>query len=391
MLRRLHKLFLRWMRDDASLMSAAMAYYAVLSMFPLLLILTSGLGFFLHATHTGQDARQFILTAIAEQLSPVLADHVRVALDQVQANAGFNGPIGFVTLLIAAMAMFAQFERAFDRIWNVESNQHRTFVETIKRVATHRLRAFVMLVGVGVAIIVVFFAGMAVKAFHAYAHARITDVAWFWWSIETFLILALNATVFALLYKFLPKASVRWLHALRGGLFSAICWELGRQILATFVIGQRYTNAYGLLGSLLAIMLWAYYSFGVIFLGAEYTQLLGEESGADPSVDTENGLGKNLHWGETMMFSLLLYVATFLALRHFQSHQLPNYHPDKHVIVFSPTRDGQQWCQLIFAPLIATLPGNYYYPSASEIPSVLQHLQTAQANPTVEQETTKWR
>ena len=380
MLRRLHQLFLRWNRDDAGLMSAAVAYYAVLSMFPLLLILTSGLGVFLRWTNAGQDAQHYILTAISEQLSPALADNVQVALEQVQQHASFSGPLGFITLLVAAMAMFAQFERAFDRIWNVSSSQQKTFLQTVLRVLTHRLRAFVMLVGVGVAILVVFFAGIALKAFHAFAHDSISGIVWLWWLIQTLLIISLNATVFGLLYKFLPKKSVRWIHAFRGGLFAALCWEFGQQILATFVIGQHYSNAYGLIGSLLAIMLWAYYSFGVIFLGAEYAQLLGEEfqrgkkaprtTGDIPRSDEDNPPLS----GEATVACVLLYVAVFLTMRHFGTHDVPAYRADARVVVFSRNPDGQQWCNTLFAPLIATFPGKFHYPNFTELDEVLNHI-----------------
>lgn len=377
MLRRLHQLFLRWNENDAGLMSAAVAYYAVLSMFPLLLILTSGLGVFLKWTNAGQDAQHYILTAIGEQLSPALAEHVNVALQQVQQHASFSGPVGFATLFIASMAMFAQFERAFDRIWNVNAPKSKTFAQTAWRVITHRLRAFAMLISVGVAIVVVFFAGVGFKAFHAFAQQNISSSVWLWWLLETLLIVGLNALVFALLYNFLPKAPVRWTHALRSGLFAAICWELGRQVLASFVIGQHYSNAYGLIGSLLAIMLWAYYSFSVIFLGAVFAQLLGEES-VTTVTDSDSRPTLKLS-SESAALLLLVYVGSFLAMRHFCAYQIPNYRPNEAVVLFSRTADGQQWGKLIFAPLIAILPGNYDYPNGIELPEVLGQFEASAA------------
>ncbi len=377
MLRRLQQLFLRWQRNDAGLMSAAVAYYAVVSMFPLLLILTSGLGVFLRWTNRGQDAQIYILNAISEQVSPSLAENVRIMLDQVQQHASFNGPVGFATLFFAAMAMFAHFERAFDRIWKVEAKMSPTFAQTVLRVVTHRLRAFVMLVSVGAAVIVVFFAGVGFKAVRAFGEDRIGESVWFWWSMETLLILVLNAIVFGLLYKFLPKARVRWIHAMRGGLFATICWEFGRQILATFVIGTRYSSAYGLIGSLLAIMLWAYYSFGVIFLGAIYAQLLGEENEGDK---THSSAPSPRLPGESVALLMLLYVGSFLAMRHYCAHRIPSYQSGRSVVIFSRTVDGQQWGKLVFAPLIAVLPGAYAYPNGVDIPEILRQLQSPEMN-----------
>lgn len=385
MLKRLHQLFLRWNENDAGLMSAAVAYYAVLSMFPLLLILTSGLGVFLKWTNAGQDAHDYILSAISDQLSPALAQHVQVALEQVQQHASFSGPVGFATLLVAAMAMFAQFERAFDRIWKIETQRSTTFAQTVWRVVTHRMRAFLMLIAVGVAIVVVFFAGVGFDAFRAFTQQRysdsvsLTQSVSLWWWIETLLIVLLNATVFALLYRFLPKAPVRWLHAFRGGLFAAAGWEFGRQLLASFVIGQRYSNAYGLIGSLLAIMLWAYYSFAAIFLGAVYAQLLGEEQATRSGPATGSGSGSGPRKGnpplpgEAVIGLLLVYIASFLAVRQFCTYEVPD-RPLRSTVLFSRTSDGQQWGKLIYAPLIATLPGPYEYPNGVELPQVLKQL-----------------
>lgn len=374
MFRRLHQLFLRWNQDDAGLMSAAVAYYAVLSMFPLLLILTSGLGVFLKWTNEGQDAQHYIFTAIGEQVSPALAENVQMALNQVQQQASFSGPVGFVTLLIASMALFAQFERAFDRIWNVNTPRSVTFWQTAKRVITHRLRAFLMLICLGIAIVAVFFAGLAFQAFRAFTGRHIeTDVS-VWWFAQILLVVVLNALVFSLLYKFLPKAKVRWIHALRGGIFAAICWEFGRQVLAAFVIGKRY-SAYGLIGSLLAIMLWAYYSFAIIFVGAEYAQLLGEEESQPTTSDKSNDAKpKKSFPGEATAMLLLAYFGLFLAARHFNAHEISPSQQNAPVVVFSQTSDGQQWAKLLFAPLIASLPGHYQYPDASELPDVLSKI-----------------
>ena len=96
-------------------------------------------------------------------------------------------------------------------------------------------------------------------------------------------VITLNALVFTLLYRVLPKVTVSWRNALQGGLVAAVIWEVGRQLLAAFVIGQRYTSAYGVIGSLLAIMLWGYYSVAVVFVGAEFIQVISAKPEAAPA------------------------------------------------------------------------------------------------------------
>jgi membrane protein len=84
---------------------------------------------------------------------------------------------------------------------------------------------------------------------------------------------SLNALLFTVIYRVLPKQSVRWRDALAGGVLVAIIWEVGQQLLAPLVIGEKY-SAYGVVGSFIAVMLWMYYASAVLFIGAEFVQIL---------------------------------------------------------------------------------------------------------------------
>ena len=246
-----------------------------------MLILTSGLGAFFKWTHSGNDARDYLLQVISDQVAPSLATAVEQSLGQIQDYSPLSGPIGMAILLLAALAIFAQFERAFDRIWNMPHDHNLHALASMRRMLTYRLRAFAMLAGLGVLVIAVFAVGVVTAALQR--HLGLDRFAWLWWALELCLEIGINAFAFALLYRFLPKVRVRWKDATRGGLLAALIWELGRQLLATFVIGQHYTNAYGIIGGFLAIMLWGYYAVAVIFLGAEFVQALGEKSVAENS------------------------------------------------------------------------------------------------------------
>jgi membrane protein len=83
---------------------------------------------------------------------------------------------------------------------------------------------------------------------------------------------------FTAVYHFLPKVRVRWSAALAGGLLASALWELGRQVLAAYVVGEKLPTAYGLIGSFMAIMLWTYYAMLVILFGAAYTRVVNDEA-----------------------------------------------------------------------------------------------------------------
>ena len=263
--------------DDANTLAASVAYYAALSFFPLLLILISGMGLFLRYTNTGQDAEQQVVTFIAEQASPQLAAHVQEAFHQLGERAGTNGPIGLALLVFTAMLIFTQFETAFDRIWNTPHVNGGGIVRMILDILFYRLRAFLMILCLGGLLIAVFIAGLVLTAVETYAEGYIPLTKQYWWVIQSAFTIGLNALVFALVFRFLPKRPVRWGDALRGGILTSIVWEVGRLLLASFVIGGKYSSAYGVVGSFIAIMLWIYYAVAMLFFGAEYVQVSSGE------------------------------------------------------------------------------------------------------------------
>lgn len=270
---RLQQTYAEWSADEGPLMAAAVAYYAALSFFPLMLTLVSGLGFFLAHTYKGQDAEQTVLQIIGEQTSPEMQRQLAEMLNGVRENAGFNGPIGIATLLLAAVAIFAQFEQAFDRIWNVASPATKGVLGAVKSALWDRFRAFLILLALGLLVVVIFFAGLILTTVQHFT-TGILPIADVVWNILQILVsISLNTVAFTLIYTILPKQPVHWREGVQGGLLAAITWEIGRQLLAAFVIGKKY-SAYGVIGSFIALMLWVYYACWVLFFWAEYVQVV---------------------------------------------------------------------------------------------------------------------
>lgn len=284
----LWKSYRKFTDDDGPLLAAAVSYYLALSFLPILMVLVSGLGLLMRFSGWGQDAQQRVLDAIANQTSQELAGQVREILSQVETQAVFSGPVGLITLLVASMAIFVNFERAFDRIWRVPESPKRGLLGTAVEVLFFRLRAFVMLSALGLLLLATLIGGLAITTAASVVDRVVEVRGLLQWS-QVPLALVLNGALFTALYRFLPRQKVHWSAACKGGLLTALTWELGRQALAWLVIGDKYTSAYGLLGSLIAIMLWGYYACTVVFIGAEFTQLLDEElvaareSNDDPS------------------------------------------------------------------------------------------------------------
>lgn len=264
----------RWIVDDASSMAAAVAYYLALSLFPMLLVLTSGLGLFLKYTHLGKDAESQIFAVVAEHCSPSLEEQIRMLVTQFEDQSLVSGPFGIVAAIVTAIGVFHQFERAFDKIWRIPPPPPRAWYLSLVALLTQRLAAFVLLVCLGLAIAGILIANVAITAMREWmTHFQLPGTVLIA-VVDASATLLLNSLAFGLLYRWLPKRKVRWRDALRSGLLAALLWEVGRQFLGVFLIGMRYTTTYGAIGSFIAILLWFYWGVTILFFGAEYVQVL---------------------------------------------------------------------------------------------------------------------
>jgi membrane protein len=276
--RRLWLTYRGFQEHDGMLSAAGIAYYLALSFFPLLLVLLTGLSWVFEWTEIGQEAQRALLNAIAQQASPDLAHQVERSLDAVRAKAPSGGPIGFAVLIASAIAIFSQLDSAFDRIFHVPSDPHESWLHWVRSLVFQRLKALGMLLGVGGFIIMVMVTSMMWAGVRQALEPTLLRIGpWLEWASSFWINLVLNLAAFTILYRVIPKSSVRWRDALRGGLFAALLWEGGRQALAAYLLHLNYPSAYGIIGSFIAVMLWAYYASLVIILGAEYVRQMREE------------------------------------------------------------------------------------------------------------------
>ena len=195
-------------------MAAAISYYASLSFFPLLLVLISGFGMFLRFSGWGHGSQRRILELIAANSSPELAGQVKELLQNIERQALVGGPLGLLTLVISALALFTSFQYAFDRIWKVQSPS-RGYVAAAKEALFYRFRSFLMLLGVGLLVLMTFVVGMALSAIGA----RVTVLLgnrWLWQTIQVLVTMVLNLALIAVLYRSLPKVPVSWSAAAQG-------------------------------------------------------------------------------------------------------------------------------------------------------------------------------
>ncbi len=261
-----------WNKHDCTLLSAGMAYYAAFSLFPGCLVVVAGLGMLARWSPAFRNAQAEMLHTIAQTAGPWLAQHLEEVLHGVADQASVGGPIGIATLVIGSLGVFTQFDVAMGRIWASPVDTHIPFWRQVLDVLRSRLVAFLILLGGILLIVAVSLAGVVAQGIRK-SLPQIPMDWWAWQSTQTVFTVLLDTLILALLYRAVPKAKVRWRHALGGALAAALIWQLGQRLLEILVIGEKY-SAYGIVGSFIALMAWIYYSSTVLLLGGELVHAL---------------------------------------------------------------------------------------------------------------------
>jgi membrane protein len=266
--------------DEAGQRGAALSYYAMFSIFPLVLLLVAIIGFVLRSPDN-QAAQQQVLDAVARTLSPSISNTLAQALSVVKSQAGGATVVGLITLLLGASGVFQQLDLTMNKIWNVPPKESAGgIVNSIMSTLHDRLVAFGMVLALGFLLIVSLALTVVTQALNSVFEniPLIGGVSGAIFGIISTLLL--NTLIVALIFKYLPRTRVQWGDVLAGAALTAIMWEIAKRLLALYMSRSSYTSAYGLIGSMLVLMTWIYFSSQVLFLGAEFTQVYARRHGS---------------------------------------------------------------------------------------------------------------
>jgi len=268
-----------WLADRASTMGAALAFYCAFSLAPLLMIVIA-----IAAAVFGADAAR---GAIVEQLSgivgPVAAEAIQELLKAAKepATGLFATVVGLVTLLIGATTVLVELQDDLDFIWKAPA---RSGVVTMLRA---RLLSFLIILAIGFVLLVTQLLSSVVTAFGDYLTPYFPDVALRLLEAANFLFsLAIVTVLFAILYKWLPNVRIAWRDVWFGALATAILFSVGRIAIGFYLGRSAIASAYGAAGTLIALLLWLYYSAQIFLLGAEFTAVHARQRVGERDKDT---------------------------------------------------------------------------------------------------------
>jgi membrane protein len=260
--------------DDGALrLGAALAYYSVFSIAPLLLIATSVAGVVF-----GDEAVRGELQA---HLSGSLGDAGAAAVQDMVANTGKHdggflmSAIGVGLLLVGAGGVFGQLQDALNVVWGVKAPGGRA----IWRILKDRFLSFTMVLGMGFLLLVSMIFTTALQAIRGSIEAAILLPNPLWIFVGDALSFGAIVALFAAIFKVLPDARVEWRDVWSGALFTAVLFIIGKVALGWYLGREATASSYGAAGSLAIVLLWVHYSSLILLFGAEFTQVRAARRG----------------------------------------------------------------------------------------------------------------
>lgn len=264
-----------WLDDYVPSMGAALAFYTMFSLAPLLLIVISVAGLVF-----GEDAaRGEIQTQLRSLMGERGAGAVQDLLASVDKPAEGTAAtlLGLLLLFVGATTVFGELQDSLDRIWRVPARERTSGWLALVRA---RLLSFGMILAIGFLLIV----SLVVSAALAIMGRWLEPVFGGWYVMAAvtnevggfFLV----AAMFALIYKVMPRVHVQWKDVWIGAVFTAMLFTLGRSLIGLYVGRSGVTSAFGAAGSLVVILLWVYYSAQIFLIGAEFTWVYANTFGS---------------------------------------------------------------------------------------------------------------
>lgn len=260
-------------QDKVPRLGAALAYYTIFSVGPLLLIAVAMAGIFF-----GQEAAQ---GQLSQELGKVFGSQMAQSLEQVvqaaaEPKSGVIATIvGVVTLLFAASGVFGQLKDALNTIWNVETKKGAG----IKGFVRHRFLSMAMVLGIGFLLLVTLVFDAVISAMGSYMTQIVGGEA-LMQAIQLTISFALATVLFAAIFRVLPDLKIDWRDVWLGAAITSLLFVIGKFALGLYLGKAAVGSSYGAAGSLVVLLVWVYWSAQILLLGAEFTQVYARTVGS---------------------------------------------------------------------------------------------------------------
>lgn len=270
----LKETFLASSRHNVFCLAAALSFYAILSMAPLLVLLLSMAGTVLDRESIGRDV-------VVEVES--LAGREAAEVAQTIVNQAYEPPPGKITvmlgigiLVVGAIGVFSQLQDALNLIWEVPGPPGLGLLSYVRKKVTSLVMALI----VGTLLLISPLLTAVVTVVNAHLVGRVPQVAQLWQFLHFLVSALIMALIFSAIFKFVPHVPIKWRDVWAGAAATSLMFVLGQFLIGVYLGYSGLGSAYGAAGSLILLLLWVYYSSLLMFLGAEFTHVFARHYGS---------------------------------------------------------------------------------------------------------------
>jgi membrane protein len=266
-----------WWNDNVPHLGAALSYYTLFSLAPILIvaIAIAGLAF-------GAEA---VRGEIVGQIEGLVGHEGALAVQAMLEGAAKPSSsipatiIGVITFFLGATGAFLELQTALNAIWRVKPKASPNFLRAL---AIDRMVSFGLVVAVGFLLLTSLLVSAGLAALDKYMGQAFPGVAIVWQALNVLVSLGVISVMFAMIYKLLPDVDLAWSDVWVGGLVTAGMFTLGKFLIGLYLGTSSLASSYGAAGSVIVLLVWVYYSAQVVLLGAEFTREYVKEFGRKP-------------------------------------------------------------------------------------------------------------
>lgn len=253
--------------DRATTFSAALSYYTIFALPPLIILIISASGFFLEE----KDVSSFFYQQVGELVGPNTAREVENAMNNVTINRSGVLPtiIGVVMLLFTASGVFAEIQSSINYIWGFVAKPEKSMIRLLK----NRLLSFAMIGSVGFLLLV----SLLINSLASILYEFLTDyfaesTIYFVQVVNNIIVFLIITLLFAVIFKTLPNGIIRMKDVMVGAAFTAVLFMVGKFGIGFYLGTTAKSSLYGAAGSIIVMLVWVYYSAMILYFGAEFTK-----------------------------------------------------------------------------------------------------------------------
>lgn len=260
-----------WLDDRAPTMGAAIAFYTMFSLAPMLVIVVAVAGFVF-----GREAAEGALFGdLAKLVGPESAGAVQAMLRNASSTESgiIASAVGISTLIVAATAVFSELQVALNLIWKVPANRNFGVWWYLKS----RFLSLSVILAIGFLLLMSLVISTALTAFSSYVDRAMPSFAIILYLVHPTLSLCFTTLFFAIIFKILPDCPVDWRDVWLGAALTAILFSIGKHFISLYIGSSNMASSYGAAGALIIVFIWVYYSSQIFLLGAEFTKAYGDQ------------------------------------------------------------------------------------------------------------------